>query len=103
MKLAKVEAKEEAKRGRVLIWSCTAALAGVIAWASWAELDQVTRANGQVIASSRNQIIQVADGGVLAELRVHEGSVVKKEHCWRASTARGPRRATWKARPRRPG
>ena len=78
MKLAKVEAKEEAKRGRVLIWSCTAALAGVIAWASWAELDQVTRANGQVIASSRNQIIQVADGGVLSELRVHEGSVVKK-------------------------
>ncbi|MEG1051407.1 MAG: secretion protein HlyD, partial [Janthinobacterium sp.] len=78
MKLAKVATREEAKRGRVLIWSCTAALAGVIAWASWAELDQVTRANGQVIASSRNQIIQVADGGVLAELRVHEGSVVKK-------------------------
>ena len=33
MKLARVETKEEAKRGRVLIWSCTAALAGVIAWA----------------------------------------------------------------------
>lgn len=72
------QGRREARRGRVLIWSCSAAFIGVIAWAAWAELDQVTRANGQVIASSRNQIIQVADGGVLAEMRVHEGSTVKR-------------------------
>lgn len=72
------EMKANARRGRTIIWSCTAALTGAIAWAAWAELEQVTRANGQVIASSRNQIVQVADGGVLAQLRVHEGSLVKK-------------------------
>ena len=77
-RVTKIEVKKEARRGRMLIWTCSIALLGVIGWASWAELDQVTRANGQVIASSRNQIIQVADGGVLAELRVHEGSIVKR-------------------------
>ena len=29
-----------------------------IIWARWAEVDQITRATGQVITSSRNQVIQ---------------------------------------------
>lgn len=64
--------------GRILIWSCAVVLVGFLLWASWAELDQVTRANGQVIASSRNQIIQVSEGGVLAELPLREGAQVKR-------------------------
>lgn len=63
---------------RLLIWGCAAAIAGFLAWASWARLDQITRANGQIISSARNQVIQVSDGGVLAELPVHEGSIVKR-------------------------
>ncbi len=63
---------------RVLIWGCALALLAFFLWADWAELDQITRASGQVIASSRNQVIQVADGGVLSELPVHEGSPVKR-------------------------
>ncbi len=63
---------------RVLIWGCALAFVAFLLWADWAELDQITRASGQVIASSRNQVIQVADGGVLSELPVHEGSPVKR-------------------------
>jgi adhesin transport system membrane fusion protein len=47
-------------------------------WASWAELDQITRAQGQVIASSRTQIIQSSDGGILEEMLVKEGDTVSK-------------------------
>ncbi len=47
------------------------------AWASFFEIDQVVRAQGQVIASSRSQIIQAVDGGVLAELKVREGQSVQ--------------------------
>ncbi|MEK9826261.1 MAG: biotin/lipoyl-binding protein, partial [Methylotenera sp.] len=47
-------------------------------WASWAELDQITRAQGQVIASSRTQIIQSPDGGILEEMLVKEGDTVSK-------------------------
>ncbi len=65
--------------GRMLIWGSVLAIAGFLLWANWAELDQITRANGQVIASSRNQVIQVMEGGVLAELLVREGTPVKRE------------------------
>jgi len=64
--------------GRMLIWGSFLAVAGFLVWANWAELDQITRASGQVIASSRNQVIQAPDGGVLAALPVHEGAQVKR-------------------------
>jgi adhesin transport system membrane fusion protein len=48
-----------------------------IAWAMVSRIDQVTRATGEVIASSRVQVIQAVDGGVLAELGVREGDRVK--------------------------
>lgn len=63
---------------RVLVWSSALTLGAFVAWANWAELDQITRANGQVIASSRNQVIQASDGGVLAALPVREGAQVRK-------------------------
>lgn len=64
--------------GRILIWGCGLALVAFVGWAQWAELDQITRASGQAIASSRNQVIQAPDGGVLAELLVKEGAQVKR-------------------------
>lgn len=64
--------------GRSLIWGSAFAIIGFLLWAAWAELDQITRANGQVIASSRNQVIQSPEGGVLAELPVREGAQIKR-------------------------
>lgn len=64
--------------GRAVTWGSTLAVAGFVGWAHWAEIDQITRAGGQVIASSRNQVIQSLDGGVLAELPVKEGAQVKR-------------------------
>lgn len=56
-------------------------LAGLIVFAVWASvfrINQVARAGGEVIASSRVQIIQAVDGGVLASLNVHEGDRVER-------------------------
>ena len=47
-------------------------------WAAFAELDQVSRAGGQVIPSGRVQVVQSADGGVIEEIRVKEGDRVKR-------------------------
>ncbi len=63
--------------GTFLVLASAVTVAGFLLWASWAEIDQVTRAPGQVIASSRNQLIQAPEGGVLKELFVKEGGVVK--------------------------
>lgn len=47
-------------------------------WAFWAELDQVSRAPGQVIPTGRTQVIQSTDGGVITDILVREGDHVKK-------------------------
>ena len=70
--------RKESGTGRMLIWGSALAVAGFLLWADWAELDQITRANGQVIASARNQVIQVPEGGVLDDLPVREGAPVKR-------------------------
>ncbi len=63
---------------RLGIWGGAAALALFVVWAAYAKVDQHTRAQGQIIATSRTQIIQAPDGGVLEELLVHEGDVVQR-------------------------
>jgi len=62
----------------VVIAISLAALLGFFAWASWAELDQLSRASGQVIPSGRVQVVQSADGGVITELLVREGDRVTR-------------------------
>lgn len=47
-------------------------------WASFAWVDEIVRAPGQVIPSTRPQIIQNLEGGILAELFVSEGDTVEK-------------------------
>lgn len=49
-----------------------------VSWSLWAELDQVSRAPGQVIPAGRVQILQSTDGGTISEIRVREGDRVSK-------------------------
>ena len=61
----------------IIITICVA-LAGFIAWALWAELDQVTRAPGRVVPFARVQIVQSEEGGPISAINVREGDLVKK-------------------------
>lgn len=49
------------------------------AWASWAQLDEVTSGIGRVIPTSREQVLQSMEGGLVAELLVAEGDVVETD------------------------
>ncbi|POP41207.1 secretion protein HlyD [Superficieibacter electus] len=51
------------------------AIAGVWAW--FGVLDEVSTGTGKVVPSSREQLLQSLDGGVLAELMVREGDQVQ--------------------------
>lgn len=62
---------------RLTLWVAIAGLVVLTVWAGMTEIDQVKRAQGQVIASDRTQVIQAVDGGVLRELFVQEGQEVK--------------------------
>ena len=46
-------------------------------WAHYAVLDEVTRGEGTIVPSSRIQVIQNLEGGILAEILVHEGDIVE--------------------------
>lgn len=70
--------KDAEFRPSMALWCTLFALVVAILWASLAEIDQITRAQGQVIASSRTQIIQSGDGGVVEDMLVKEGDQVER-------------------------
>ncbi|MBZ9917119.1 MULTISPECIES: HlyD family type I secretion periplasmic adaptor subunit [unclassified Mesorhizobium] len=49
-----------------------------VAWASFAEVDEIARGDGKVIPASKTQIIQASEPGVVQEIAVKIGQVVKK-------------------------
>jgi adhesin transport system membrane fusion protein len=70
---------DERSASQTLVWATGFTLVAALAWASWFELDEITRGQGKVIPISREQVIQSLDSGVLSEMFVREGSVVEKD------------------------
>ena len=62
----------------IIIGLAFVAIALFVLWSLWAELDQISRARGQVIPSGRVQVIQSSDGGVISKIEVNEGDHVKR-------------------------
>jgi adhesin transport system membrane fusion protein len=61
----------------LIIWIIAATVASFLIWAAFAWIDEIVRANGQIVGSSQPQIIQNLEGGILAELNVSEGNIVE--------------------------
>jgi len=72
--------KQSEKKTSAIIWLCTAALVIFFVWAHFAILDEVTVGTGKVTPSSRAQVIESLDGGIVDQLNVHEGDIVEKGH-----------------------
>lgn len=51
----------------------------LLLWAAWAEVDEVTHGQGQVVSSQRTQIIENLEGGILEAVLVTEGQTVGKD------------------------
>ena len=62
---------------RIFVWALGLVLALFGLWAHWAVIDQITRAQGSVIASSKTQVIQSMDGGTIESMHVKEGDTVE--------------------------
>ena len=71
-------ARRPTKKARWLSAGVFLFFAAFIVWAGFATLDEVTRAEGQVVPSSRTQIIQNLEGGILSGVDVYEGQIVEK-------------------------
>lgn len=60
-----------------VVWVTVACLLALLVWAAMFELDEVTTGTGRVVPTSREQVVQSLEGGILAELHVREGDVVE--------------------------
>lgn len=65
------------KSTSIILLTATA-VGAFLTWASIAEIDQVSRATGQVIPAGRVQLVQSNDGGVIGSIFVKEGDHVRK-------------------------
>ncbi|HDT6545844.1 TPA: HlyD family efflux transporter periplasmic adaptor subunit [Kluyvera ascorbata] len=65
-----------ARSGRI-VTLCGALLLVAWGWASFSTLDEVSTGTGKVIPSSREQVLQSLDGGILVALNVREGQRVE--------------------------
>jgi len=74
----RAEVRRSKSNGSIVVRSISLAVVLFAVWAYFFEIQQSVRAMGSVNTSSRIQIVQSVDGGVLAEMLVSEGDVVEK-------------------------
>ena len=63
---------------RLIIAISVVGLIVFLVWAGLARVDEVTRGEGKVIASSKLQVIQSAEPGAIREMLVRTGQTVRK-------------------------
>ncbi len=67
------------KGGRAILWVVMALLVLFMVWAYYSEIEQVTRGDGKVVPSTQIQVIQNLEGGILSEIMIDVGQLVKKD------------------------
>ncbi|MBB4863401.1 adhesin transport system membrane fusion protein [Pseudomonas nitritireducens] len=61
----------------VVLLLIAAVFTGIIVWAYFARVEEITKGEARVIPSSREQVIQSLEGGILEQMNVKEGDVVE--------------------------
>jgi membrane fusion protein, adhesin transport system len=62
-----------------MLYLITVIIVAALIWASLARVEEVTKADARVIPAGREQVISSLEGGILAEMFVREGAIVKKD------------------------
>ncbi|MFI2812793.1 MULTISPECIES: HlyD family type I secretion periplasmic adaptor subunit [Microbulbifer] len=61
-----------------VVWVFFLLIAALIGWSYFATVDEVSSGIGKVVPTSREQVIQSLEGGILADLKVSEGDIVER-------------------------
>lgn len=64
-------------RSSLVIWTVGLTLMALLAWSWLFKLDEVSTGTGKIVPSSREQMIQSLEGGILVSLKVREGDIVE--------------------------
>jgi membrane fusion protein, adhesin transport system len=66
------------RTARMLLFTIGGMFFCLLVWAHFAILDEVKRGSGRVIPSQQMQVVQSLEGGIVLEILVQEGAIVKK-------------------------
>ena len=66
------------KKIRTILYFWIIAIFMFIAWAYFAEIDEIARGDGDIVPSGENQMVQNLEGGIVEEILVEEGAAVEK-------------------------
>jgi adhesin transport system membrane fusion protein len=72
-----VMSTQHTHRAQGLVRAALFIVAALLLWASFAQVDEVTKGDAKVVPSKQLQVIQSYDGGVVTEILVKEGQVVE--------------------------
>ncbi|NLM17077.1 MAG: HlyD family type I secretion periplasmic adaptor subunit [Candidatus Riflebacteria bacterium] len=64
-------------KSRLLIYLIFIMVLTFIIWANYSQLDEITRGIGKIIPSSKNQVVQHLEGGIVTEIFVRQGDSVE--------------------------
>jgi len=70
--------KQTEQKTKILLNIVIISMIWLIIWANFAEIDEITRGEGKVIPSSKIQVIQNLEGGLISDIMVDIGVIVKK-------------------------
>lgn len=69
--------QQEPIRGRAFLYLVTLSVIGLVVWAGFAQIVQVTKGQGRVVPSSDVKSLASVDGGVVSRVYVDEGMLVE--------------------------
>ena len=73
---------------RLVTWPIMIFMVVFLVWATFSEVDESVRGEGKVVPSGQTKIIQHLEGGIIANILVREGQIVKRgEPLYRLSQA----------------
>ena len=72
-----VMSRGRTQRAQKIVRSAVVVVVVMVLWATFAEVEEVTRGDGKVIPSRQLQVVQSLDGGVVLEILVAEGQLVE--------------------------
>lgn len=72
----KVSKSDKIHRPKIFVVSVSVVFVLALIWMMLASVDQVVRAYGRIIPTSKAQVIQHLEGGIVSAIHVHEGQLV---------------------------
>jgi len=71
--------KKESQIAPLLLLTISLTFIILIIWAAFSEIDEITRGEGTIIPSTKLQVVNHLEGGIIQSIHINEGDIVEKK------------------------